>query len=117
MPLCVCACVCVFSLDSGKEEEQNWLCWRMCKQACVLTANLHSRLQSEAEGKTVFKSSSVIVLFMAGEAGRSPVRCQAARRDCGFSWEKNLVGKHGFNRAATLFLAGALGVGWQATAS
>lgn len=72
MSICVsvCAsvymCICVvFSLGSGKEEGQNWLCWRMCKQTCVLTADLHSLLQSEAEGKTVFKSSSVVVLFMA----------------------------------------------------
>ena len=48
--------------------------------ACVQTADTQSLLQRDAERMTVFKTSLVTVLFMAGEAG-----CWVDGRDCGFS--------------------------------
>lgn len=48
--------------------------------ARVQTADTQSLPQRDAERMTVFKTSSVTVLFMAGEAG-----CRVDGRDCGFS--------------------------------
>ena len=48
--------------------------------ARVQTADTQSLPQRDAERMTVFKISSVTVLFMAGEAG-----CRVDGRDCGFS--------------------------------
>ena len=51
-----------------------------CTLARVQTADTQSLPQRDAERMTVSKTSSVTVLFMAGEAG-----CWVDGRDCGFS--------------------------------
>ena len=88
----------IFCWGSEEEEEgQSWLCWKICKQACVQIVDLQSLQQRDADGKIAFKTESVIVLFMAGEAG-----CQAAVALAG---DTDLGGKHGLDEAPALLLA------------